>query len=290
MKSYKLFRIFLLQSIVAALLMGCGSSVELTSKWTEKKIVVDGNNADWMGIPSYTEKGRSSLSFAVCNDDEFVYVSLASQDRQIQMQILRLGFTVWFDREGGSDKTFGINFPLGMQHGGAPPDELSRRPRMDREQMNDPDQMRRSIDARTTEMEILGPGKNDRYRLSVASASGVQAKIGYAQQGTMVYELRVPLKQSAEHPYGVRVQDTKSIGIGFETGELDKEAMRQHSGPVGEPPSGGDEEGGGGFGGGGRRGGEGGGRRGGGAGMPQNPGGSTESVNLWLNVKLAAKK
>ena len=270
MKSSDRLFVALVHALVAALftLTGCGSSVELTS--VQRTIVVDGDNADWANIPTYVEKKK--LSVSICNDDQFAYVCLTSQDRATQMEIMRAGLTVWFDREGGTDKYFGINFPLGGTRNGPPST-------MNDDEMNPPEPMQHTLESQMSELEILGPKKNDRYRLSIVSASGIQVKVGRSRKETMVYELRVPLQRSTEHPYAIEAMNGKHIGIGFETGELAVPHSRS-DGDFGGGRGGGMPPGGG-HGGGERPSGRG---RGG---MQSGAEGKSDPIDLWTVVTLS---
>lgn len=79
------------------------------------------------------------------------------------------------------------------------------------------------------------------------------------QQSHLIYELQVPLTAA---------KDNKTIGIGFETGKLERPAGKGSSG----------------------RGGRGGGGRGGGSGKGgQHGGGRPESIEIWTKVHLAGK-
>jgi hypothetical protein len=40
------------------------------------------------------------------------------------------------------------------------------------------------------------------------------------EQGSLEYELKIPLARSSDHPYAIETQPGKTIGIGFETGKL----------------------------------------------------------------------
>jgi hypothetical protein len=256
------------------LFSGCGSAIELSSTWRQQQIVVDGENADWVAMPSHAEKTKFTVS--VSNDNEFAYICLTSHEPRVHMQMMMSGFTVWFDRNGGSDKTFGIKFPLGRQAGAMPP-------MMDREKMNDPETMRQLSDGALSEFEILGPNESDRYRLSVTSGGGIQAKLGRSKQGQMVYELRVPLTKSPVHKYAINVLPSARIGVGFETGKMEK-GKRDRGGEHGTPGGSGDGEPpmGGGRGG-GMAGPPGGGRSGG----PPESVLQTEAIDLWFSVQLS---
>ena len=102
--------------LVVLLLGGCGGTETLQSKSLDRDITVDGAVADWQGALTPIEK--KNLSLGLLNDGEFLYVSLVSRDRQVVSQMMSRGFTIWFDAEGGKEKTFGIRFPLGLMASG----------------------------------------------------------------------------------------------------------------------------------------------------------------------------
>ena len=96
------------------LLAGC-TKLELTSQWRDGLVAIDGENREWTGATTYLEDNNAAIG--LLNDEEYLYVSLLTMDRMLQNQIMRAGFTLWFDPNGGKDKTFGIRFPLGMNSG-----------------------------------------------------------------------------------------------------------------------------------------------------------------------------
>ena len=106
-------------------------------------------------------------------------------------------------------------------------------------------------------------------------------------EGSLVYELRVPLAVSADRPFAVESSPGKTVGLRFETGEM----------PTGGAPGGrGGHSGGtgGGYGGhggwGGGYGGRGGGMGGGYGGRSRGQYGATQAkpVKVWTVVHLAA--
>jgi hypothetical protein len=140
-----------------------------------------------------------------------------------------------------------------------------------------------------TELEILGPGKEDRVLLPLDGKQGIEVRTGHANE-RLVYELKVPLAHSERFPYAVGAGSGKTISIGFETPEFDRSGTRNRRERMGRPPGGGEpgedgmgESGGLGVPGGGmgRHGGGGpGGSPGGGFSMPQ-------PLKLWMRVVLA---
>lgn len=123
------------------------------------------------------------------------------------------------------------------------------------------------------ELEILGPGKDERRMMPIAAAKGIDVNIRFSS-GLLVYELKVALIHSAQHPYAIGAEAGKSIGIGLETSEVDRQNVRREM--SGERSGGGRT--------GGIRGGAGGrGMRGGGR-RPQ----MTKGLKIWAIVHLAS--
>jgi hypothetical protein len=97
------------------------------------------------------------------------------------------GFTIWLDEEGGEEKRFDIQFPLGIQMGAFPP------PGRDWNRERTPeDTLRDRFPIDTTEVKIIGPMEHEHHRESVFKLKQIAVKINMVN-GTMVYELRVPL-------------------------------------------------------------------------------------------------
>ncbi len=257
--------------LTALLVGGCGSTTALQSASPDREIMVDGETDDWQGALTPIEKKNFSLG--VLNDGEFLYLALVTSDRQLINQMMIRGFTVWFDAEGGKEKTFGIRFPLGLMESGA---QFSPR-----ETQQNPDARRELFEASLDELDILqSEDKSVRFPRQAVPRLHVTAKMN---AGTLVYELQIPLRTGETHAFAINAEPGDVIGLGLETPEIDREAMRQGGRGGGR---GGGGRGGGGRGGGGRGdvGGRGGGR--GGRGAPQQ---QPESLKLWTTVELAAE-
>lgn len=99
-------------------------------------------------------------------------------------------------------------------------------PVMNRGSKEDPEKLEKMFAELQKKMEILGPGKEESLRMSVifAETQGINVKVGNST-GYLVYELKVPLTQNKLHPYAIGTDTSKSINIGFETPELDREMM-----------------------------------------------------------------
>ncbi len=267
----------------AVLLQGCGG-MKLESRWRDREISIDGMigspgevDREWAGARTALED--ENVSVGLVNDEEYLYMSLVLGDASFGRQVVGMGFTLWFDPDGGNNREFGIRFPLGVGQSGFPlagsgmpsfarPDVGS-----DREDGDFEAHLQETLEA-MTQLEILGPGERDRRKLHVHDAGGIDVEMG-TSNGALVYELRVPLAGMVDHPYAIGAKPGSVIGVGLETPKIDVSAMR-------------DEMKGRGRGGGGRPGGgmRGGGRPGGGMRemRPEMP----EPLNVWGKIRLAS--
>ncbi len=252
------------------LLARCSTiGLNLDSNWRDQEILIDGKNSEWLGDMLYFEE--ENISVGMCNDENFFYICMIAENPIIRAQMMRQGFTVWFDPGGGDEKTFGIKYPVGMLAMGV----LGKmNPRGAREGEPDPEVQERAIKRLMTEIEILGPGKDRQRKLKVKEAKGIDIKMTTTGE-IVVYELKVPLVHSEQHPYAVGIKEGNLIGVGMEIPKFDRNAMRKMMGGQGR--------GGSGMPGGGRMGGRGGmGMRGArGRQMPKG-------IKLWMTVKLAS--
>lgn len=255
--------------------------VHLDSHHKDRDIVIDGDSGDWAG-PLVPLDDQHPLSVAVANDGESLYLVLTASDAAIRRQILREGLIVWFDPEGKDKKHFGIKFPVG-----ALPTERGRGQRGDRGEPNDQGQGTRPPGAPAFEepvdrLEILGPKKDDAHSFVLERAPGVSVKVAQAQ-GSIVYELKVPLAASADVPYAIGTKPGATIGLGLETPKMEGPAMAgRRGGGMGGFGGGTGGRGGGGMG--GRGGGMGG--RGGGEGRSQFE--RAKPMKIWATVRLAS--
>lgn len=278
---YKLFNnIFVLKSLVLVFVLflsaifqiGCTIiGINLDSNWRDREITIDGKNSEWIGAMWYFED--ENISVGLRNDDRFFYMCMIAEAPLIRTQVMRQGFTVWFDPAGGNKKTFGIKFPIGMQEMGVQRGMDPNRAREREQSEPDPERMERALARLTAELEILGPGKDEQTRLKVEETKGIDIVLDTSGE-MLVYELKVPLLRDEQHPYAVGVEAGDLIGVGLEIPKLDMSAVRKKMGGTGMP-------------GGGRIGGG----RGGGMGMrggmgPQMPRG----IKLWLTLQLASQE
>lgn len=248
------------------LLVGC-TTLKINSHWKDRDISIDGENRDWLGAVYYFED--NNISAGVLNDEGFIYICMIAEDPPLRAQIMFQGLTFWFDPDGGKEKAFGIRFPLGRQN--RPGREMPMGPG---EEELDQEKTQEFFEKSLTELEILGPRKDEKRRIQVKDMKGIEIAVD-ASGGLLVYELKVPLLHSEQHPYAVGAKAGDLIGIGIEVPKMDLSEMRKKMeermpGGMGMP----------------------GGRGGGMGGRPGGPGGRRpdipDELKVWIVVELAS--
>jgi hypothetical protein len=225
--------------------VGCGQP-KLSSHWRGHEVTIDGADGDWKDSRVYIES--AGVTVGVLNDSESLYLTLSVIERRFQVQVLRQGFIIWFDRKGGKRKNFGVRFPLGMpellmkdREGGFGAEGYGRPGRYDgaggpggrgrygnpagfeRPQEMGPERVEELFDQlmEGAEMEILGANPNDRIRVPLATSEEILMQVDYTN-GRLIYELKVPLARVARLD-----KKDKPIGVGFEIPEVDFRALLQ---------------------------------------------------------------
>jgi hypothetical protein len=192
--------------LAVGLLYGCSTTLELTSLWRDREIAIDGVDSEWRDATTYARASDAALG--ITNDANYLYACLITSNRQVQVQMLAYGCTVWLDPEGKANKTFGIHFPVGGQ--------LQARRFLTRD---NPEELQRFVDLAQSNLEIVGLSEADRRQIVNRNVTGIDARLGYSE-GILVYELKVPLRETAEHRYAIGATGAQTISVGFETGEI----------------------------------------------------------------------
>ncbi len=199
--------------------MNC-STLQLESTWKDRDITLDGKGGDWLGSKYYFED--VAISIGLINDAQYLYVSMMTENPMIRAQIMRKGLTVWLDPKGGKNKTFGIKYPLGRQRTEQEEERLTPEAMMDEIAR---EEMMQKLQESMTELEVLGPDEKVLENMDIKDAKRIDVKMRNAG-GTFVYELRVPLISSEEHPFAVGVKPGDMIGVGFLSPKLQMQRPR----------------------------------------------------------------
>jgi len=250
---------------------------QLESTTLDRTIVVDGSDADWEG--AFLPIDDKGISFGLRHDNEFLYFALITRKPEYLRQMMAMGMTVWFDPAGDKKKDIGIRFPLGLlEAGGELPLLMGSR------EAPSPDLLQAEFERSLGELEVIRDGERKGFRVDVEALQRVEVAAAL-NGGMFIYELKMPLQANEAYDYAIGAAPNQRIGVGIETPEIDRAALRKQmierrGGSGGGMPGGG--MGGGGMPGGGMGGG---GMRPGGmaGGMPSMP----SPVKLWVQVALS---
>ena len=208
--------------VICTFLFSCSSTQVLKSTKSSSGFTLDGDNNDWDNNSFYDEGNDILLHFE--NDKEFLYIGFATDDIVKQAQILNMGFIVWFDKTGGSEKKLGIKFPLGKMGNFSvikdPKEELPKDNRILNEEMD-------LVDSMTT-IEIV---KDENTKGKIRSLSELKGLWLNAKKykGVYIYELKIAM-YSKDNDVSINLKPgstNRSIGIGFETVEPDMSKMKE---------------------------------------------------------------
>jgi hypothetical protein len=220
-------------------LCGCGG-IKLESSWPQKKIKIDGRDGEW-GDKYFFDKEGAIVGLA--NDAEYMYLFLSTTDRALQMKLLRQGFTVSFDSEGGKKSKFAVRYPLGLSQ-----DDLWLLTESLREGQQEwrgggiqgigtkiNPKMLQSMYTTVMaagELEIIVGAEHNKRLLPLASVPELEVALSFGEN-KLVYELKVPLARidKGEYQVGIGVEVGGNVGIGLLTPELDTRSLRRERDP-----------------------------------------------------------
>ncbi len=189
---------------------------ERSSTWRDRDIRIDGSDEEWQGQELPVPKQRFALG--LINDSDSLYICLPTKDAETKSQIAQAGLVVWLDPVGGKKKRFGLHFPVpnppGQQGVRRPP-----RPEGGEGPGGPPPGHEAPPVPGQDVVGVLGPGKNDARLVPIGEAAGIEGRVG-VHGDLMVYELKVPLKRSDDHPFAPQIAAGQTVRLALETAPL----------------------------------------------------------------------
>ncbi|MEM6646740.1 MAG: hypothetical protein AAF730_10840, partial [Bacteroidota bacterium] len=218
----------LLLLTLAIALTGCASSAPpLATQFLHTPLTIDGSESDWSGMLAPMPDEDRNLAFAAVSDGQDLYIAFATSDQQTVGQMLAMGLTLWFDPAGGTEKTLGIRFPVGLGENGLQALMRGQRGRPGAEQMDE------LFNLSTAAVEIVRDDAESGQRFRPGDVNGLDVAASLTM-GALFYELRLPLKATSGAEVAVALADGAMLGFGMETREIDRASlaaqMRQQRG------------------------------------------------------------
>ncbi|MDD5675975.1 MAG: hypothetical protein PHC61_17525 [Chitinivibrionales bacterium] len=204
--------LFFAAAAATMILANCQSPQLLESRWRDRAITVDGSAVEWNGLIQYPHENQFGIG--VVNDDTVLYLCMTSSDRALTEQVLRFGFTIWFQNSSGKAQRIGIHYPVG---GGLKAAFLHGKE-------NGQAAMQQELEATLQNLEIIGPSEKDSLfmKAKIAELFGIRARIAASNQ-ELIYELALPLHADSVRPYALNLRKGAPLKITVETSEPDFE-------------------------------------------------------------------
>ncbi len=276
--------------VAVSLLAGC-SGAKVASRRRSVEIETNGSDDEWPGTPQYYDKEKH-VAIKIMNDDDSIYICFAAYDRELKKKLMTSGLTVWIDPEGGKERKYGVR--LSMKPRRRPKkfsgENQGRMTKEDRERMKKEFRERMSKEGpppfkAPEKLEVVHPFADGPFSMTMEEARHAGVEIGVGQpNGRLVYEYRI---RTEGENFVLSLDTGAHVGIGIESGILDRGKMMGKDGPGGG--GGGHGKKGGGMGGPGRGGMSG--PPGGGRGGPGNGRSDSKKMGdpfeVWLKVEWA---
>jgi len=278
MRKYKYILGF---SIITLVIANCSPKEYPLGKYQNTAIVADGDASDW-GLPLRFGNENGSLQYAITNDKENIYISVASSDQATQMKMLRAGIKIFIDPKGNKSKDISLTYPFKDQM--EMPKERNQNGNLDRNAMKQKMIMDADIFSTTGFINM----ENRIYDLK--DTSHIKVAMNFDTYNNLVFESIIPIKNILSSPITNKKTPSISVGImintfGGQRPSGSSEMSRNEGGGMGGGMRSGMGNGGmrGGMGGGGMRGGMGGGGMRGGMGNSN----VNNTISNWYQFKLA---
>ncbi|MCX6150490.1 MAG: hypothetical protein NTX22_08220 [Ignavibacteriales bacterium] len=197
----------------------CSSTKDLASIWNDKKITIDGNQEDWQNKLNYNTD--ENIAYGFCNDDENLYLCITTGERARMFQIIRSGFTIWFETIGTDGKTIGIKYPIGESAFNRDESMNINRDEMEKLKM---EEIINKFQLTENEFSVLNKEKFPLTAFNLQNKAGIEIKLGYHLQ-QFVYEMKIPLKGLSPKEYCVNANPGDVIKVGFQTEEFNRERL-----------------------------------------------------------------
>lgn len=193
---------------------GCGPQM-LTSRPVDRTFVIDGADTEWGNfIQHYDDVTRTSFCFF--NDEDNLYIKMSTTNPATVRSLMALGLTVWLGKEKPDARRWGIVYPLPIAKGERPPKHSD----------DEPDSLK--TDKRLSKLMILVPEQGDTLSMTTSDLTEYGIEISTKDSTPeLVYELKVPMRSTEGTPYAALAAGDTEIGIGFQSGEINSDEMRQ---------------------------------------------------------------
>lgn len=205
-----------ISSILFLLILSSCSTEMYQASWQTKPIVADGIPDEW-NLPLRYYDSKSGLQYNITNDEDALYFCIRATEQKAQRSILSAGMDIKMDVTGKNKETADVKFPLPgrnerhytTEDRQQPPENIQ--PEMEGKR---PGAMDRAKYFLNQDHQIIlsgfKPGYNGTFKTS--ELKGIKAAINWDNQGSMTYELVIPLNSLYANDFK-SLKDNPEIGF-----------------------------------------------------------------------------
>ncbi len=197
---------FVLIFVLAVSVSGCGG-YSMVSRYIEKPIAIDGKSEDWNWKLKYFEKEKFAVG--VSEDNENVYICLATADRSNIMKVVRFGLTVWIEPGNEKGEAIGIQYPI--KSAAENPRKFSEpiKPAKNKDMIKN---MINKVQLTQTEYLVINEDDFPLGAYSLKDESGAEIALGY-DAGKLVYEIKIPKKRKNYFPIDLSELEDNELSV-----------------------------------------------------------------------------
>lgn len=208
---------FLLLTMV--FLYGFAAGRKLDSKWEISAVKINGFSDIWHEEALNFEK-KVKVDYGFKNDADNLYVLFVFNDSKYISNIVDTGLTIWLNAEGKKKKHYGIRF---REKQVTADDYISLiESQWGLLSEKEKGEIRSIPNYYIPVSEVLNKEKTTEYLAFAAGKMKTPWFRAKKQQGTIVYELSIPLERNSKAIPGIGIEPGKNIKVGFEWGGLTK--------------------------------------------------------------------
>lgn len=221
-----------LMLLTNVLFMGCENKT-IQSNWTETSITIDGNSDDWAESRLEYNKENQAV-FGFMNDQDNLYLLFRINDRALDRRSPFAMLTLWFDATNRKKKSLGISYS-GFPHG-RNLESQTPRPEDIRggfwESLTE--EQKEKLLKKRAEMQgmirVIDKSKGKEEIISPGGDKGPAVGYNYEKGIIHTYELRIPINKKEGDRFGINVELSNKIALGFELGKGAPDTRRRMMG------------------------------------------------------------
>jgi len=202
---------FIFVALTAITLNGFSQNDGAKARWKSKEIIIDGNNHEW-AKPLDLKDDASGLLYAICNDNQYLYLTFSCSDEMKMRKMMSAGWSVELSsKEKGRKFDAEIKFPevkkmaLGITPGGRPVKKI------------DPNVIIKFYLSEVSGANISGfQSKKEQIKINDTNPNANQINIALGADSiqNLVYEIAIPLKELlAENSFQFNELITLSMAV-----------------------------------------------------------------------------